>query len=106
MNDSKSIRCFTRICFFAALLWLPQLGCGPSVEESDDRSLLDALGEDSLAPVDEPLAVPDGTTDELIQFIDEIQRDELSRFDGASQGMTDEYVRALNRVHGGPSHSM
>ncbi|MDG2380594.1 MAG: TlpA disulfide reductase family protein [Pirellulaceae bacterium] len=99
MNDLRSIRCRWMFCWLVASTLLLSIGCRPSIEESSSEvSLLEAVGANPLSASVEPIDVPNGTTEELLEFIDEIQASELNGMDLSSRQMKSEHLVVLNRV--------
>ncbi|MCP4194639.1 MAG: TlpA family protein disulfide reductase [Planctomycetaceae bacterium] len=61
-------------------------------------SLLEAVGANPLEPTAESIDVPDGTTDELLEFIDKIEASELGSVDLSSPETMSKHVVVLKRV--------
>lgn len=69
-------------------------GCAPSIENSDDKNLLDEINGSTSLLEDQPIAVPDGTARELFNFVVELEQNELGMVDRQSA----DYSKVLSRV--------
>ncbi len=98
MNDLRFICCRWMFCWLVVSTLLVSMGCRPSIEGSSEVSLLEAVGANPLEPTAESIDVPDGTTDELLEFIDKIEASELGSVDLSSPETMSKHVVVLKRV--------